>query len=829
MLDINDLLIRRVSAQTLPTEVVNNAVNTTALTSSVTVHAPAAGSSVVLSPGSSSEFTVGTSTSCVTNTPGDGSVDCTASVTYAPQLLGQRTDPLAIATTVGGTTATQNLNLNALSTGSALVFDPATAPATSVLGATTTGNTAVVLDGAGKVYVSGAQGISKISGSTVTNISATPAAYLAVDATGSVYAAGASSTTITKYVYSAAAGTYTPSTITIPLIDICATTTTSISCALTQAFSGPLVVDSYGTIYIADPTNKQVVKFAPTTGTGAQLTQTALVSPTAMGQDGYGNLLVVDGTSVLKIPASGLPVLIASPTANPVVTFSPALTAPTGVTADQGENIYVADGGSIKVLSASGFQYTIPGVAGSAVAVDGAGNLYTTSSTVAGVTGVLRGSESFDFGTNIATNYVGVFANAGATSATGFAQTDTGGNFTAAVPASPLSPAAPTCNLTSTALAGGAICNLSVSFTPTANGNGPVQDAISLLPANSTLGSLVLNGTKTGTNATTATTITGNTAGLIYSTNTETTFTVTVTETPAAVPSGTVAVTIDGGAAVNYTLTGASGSTATASVPVAGLAAGSHTIVASYANSAGIVGSTSTTTTFSIGQAATTIAWTPGATTLQYSAAIGTAVLNATATSPAKTGTVGGAFIYTATPAGGTAVPIHSASYLPIGTYSLGVTFVPYGRRRLRAVHRQRRQLHRDQGQHHRRRRRDADAGRRGRHRQLSPPCRPPSMRCPRGGSIYIKPGTYTGYVTVVQPNVALRGLGGDPTKVVLTHAGGAFGGIGVYTYMRRVHLGATATARSCLPGSSLFSGDEGSATLVVAKGINTRPEHARR
>ena len=41
----------------------------------------------------------------------------------------------------------------------------------------------------------------------------------------------------------------------------------------------------------------------------------------------------------------------------------------------------------------------------------------------------------------------------------------------------------------------------------------------------------------------------------------------------------------------------------------------------------------------------------------------------------------------------------------------------------------------------------------------------------PAGGSVYIKPGTYNGFVTVVQPNVALRGLGGDPTAIVLTHS----------------------------------------------------------
>ena len=819
MLDIPDLLVRRVSAATLPTTVVNNAANTAALTTSVTVHAPAAGSSVAITAPASNDFTVGAAT-CTTNTSSDGSVDCTAPVTYAPKLLTQRNEPVAIATTVNSTTTTQNLALNAISTGSALVFDTATAPSTSVLGAATTGNTAVALDGLGNEYVSGTQGISKISGSTVTSISATPAAYLAVDTTGSVYAASSGSTSIAKYTYSAVDGSYAASTVALPSIDICTTTTTSVSCALTQVSSGPLVVDTYGYVYVADLVNKHVVKFSPATGTGQQLTQVALSSPSFMGQDTYGNLLVIDGTSLLKVPSAGFAVTATSPTANPVVTFSPALTAPTAVTADQGENIYVADGGSIKVLPLLGGQYTIPNVSGTAVAVDGAGNLYTTTAAVAGVTEVLRGSETFDFGTDITATEVGVFGNAGATAPTGFGQTDTTGNFTVGVPATLVAASAPTCNFTSTVLTGGSICNASLSFTPTANGNGPVQDAITLLPATNTLGSLVLNGTKTGSNATTTTAITGTTTGLIYTTGTETTFTVTVTETPAAVPSGTVAVTIDGGSPVNYPLTGLTSSSSTATVTVAGLHAGAHTIVASYGNAGGVVGSTSAITNFSIGQASTTVAWTPSVTTLPYSAAIGTGVLNATATSAAASGNIAGAFIYTATPSSGPAVAIHSASYLPIGSYTLSATFVPtdatdylgstgsvstsftvtkasttaaIGATQMLVA---------------------ADGT--GNFSTVQAAV----DTLPTGGSVYIKPGTYNAFISVVQPNIALRGLGGDPTKVVLTHEAGSFGSS--YPYIGEFQA-TNSNGSQMQAGSSVFTGDEGSATLVVARGINTK------
>ena len=819
MLDITNTRVRRLSAQTLPSTTVTSAGNTATLSSSLTVHAPVAGSTVAITAPGGSDFTVGTAT-CTTNTSSDGSVDCTAPITYAPTVLAQRAEPVSVATTANSATTTQNISLNAISTGSALVFDTAGTPATSVLGAATTGNTAIVLDDAGNAYVSGTQGISKVTGSTVTNISATPAAYLAVDTAGSVYAATAGSTAITKYLFSAATATYSPLTISIPSINICTTTATTISCALTQANSGPMVVDANGFIYVADVTNKYVEKFLPATGVGAQLNQVPLTSPTAMGMDSYGNLLVVDGTSVFKIPAGGIPVTITSPTPNAVVTFSPVLSNPTSVTADQGENIYVADGGSIKVQSVSGGQYTIPGISGSAVAVDGAGNLYTTAPPVAGITEVLRSSGTFNFGTSITATNVGVFSNTGPTGPTGFGQTDTGGNFTAAVPTTPLASAAPVCNLTSTVLLGGSICNVSLSFTPTANGNGPIQDVITLLPATDTLGSLVLNGTKTGTNAATTTSITGSNTGLIYTTGTETTFTVTVSENPASVPSGTVAVTIDGNAAVNYPLTGATASTSTASVSVAGLAAGAHSIAATYGNSPGIVGSTSATTNFAIGQAASAVSWTPGVTTQQYSAAIGTAVLDATATSPAISGNIPGAFIYTATPSGGgTAVPIHSASYLPIGTYSLGVTFVPndavdYAQSTATvgtytvtkatttaAVGVTQMLVAADGSGNFSTVQSAVDA-------------------LPSGGSIYIKPGTYNAFVSVVQPNISLRGLGGDPTKVIITHEAGAFGS--TYPYIGEFQA-TNSNGSQMQSGSTIFTGDEGSATIVVAKGINTK------
>ena len=802
--DLQRKTVRRVSAATLPTTPVNSSIS-----APLVVHAPAAGSTVSITATPSAEYTVGTATCAAANA--DGSVDCTAPVTFVPTLLAQQNDPITIATTVSSTTTTNNTVLNANATGSALVFDTSGTPATNVLGTSATGNTAVVLDGNGNSYVSGTQGISKISsGGAVTNISATAAKYIAVDPQGNVYATNGSTSTITKYVYSA--GTYTATTITIP--------TLAIAGAQTQGNSGPLAVDANGVIYIADLVSQQVIKFSQSAGIGQQLTQIALTAPTALSQDTYGNLLVIDGTNVLKVPSAGIATTASSPVVTPTITFPTALVAPTAVVADQGENIYVADSGNIIALSFSGSQYTIPGVAGSGVAVDGAGNLYVTKSSVAGVTQVLRNAETHAFGTDVVTPYVGVFLNAGATAATGFSQTDTGGNFSFLAPASPLATTAGTCNLASTALAAGGICNTSIKFAPTATGSGNVPDAITLLPAANTIGSVQISGIKNGSTATTTTAITGNTTGLIYSPSTETTFTVTVTQS-SGTPAGTIAVSFDGGTATNYTLVAATASTATASVPVAGLTATAHTISATYGGSSGIAGSTSPTVNFSIGQASTVTTWTPATTTQQFSAAVGSNVLNATAANGATS--IPGVFVYTATPTGGAAMEIHSASFLPIGTYSLNATFYPtdavdytgstasvatytvtkasttaaVGATQMLVA---------------------ADGT--GNYTTVQAAINALSAN---GGSVYIKPGTYNGFISVVQPNVAIRGLGGDPTQVVLTHSAGAFSVNpgSVYNYTGEF-TAANSNGAQMPAGSSLFSGDEGSATMVVAKGINS-------
>ena len=161
MLDLKNSLVRKVSTNALPTTNLNGSFSTL-----FTVHSPVAGATLAVAQPSGSDYTLGTST-CTTNA--DSSVDCTQPLTYAPTQLGMRAAPLTLSTTANSTTTSQSFSLNATSAGTGLVFDTATAPATTTLAATTMGNTAVLTDGSGNLYVNGTQGISKITGSTVTN------------------------------------------------------------------------------------------------------------------------------------------------------------------------------------------------------------------------------------------------------------------------------------------------------------------------------------------------------------------------------------------------------------------------------------------------------------------------------------------------------------------------------------------------------------------------------------------------------------------------------------------------------------------------------------
>jgi hypothetical protein len=793
-------LVRKVLAGTLYSTAVGSS-----FTQSVVLHEPAGTTGITAallnaSPG----ITIPTTAPVCTlyTTSSDNTADCTVLVSFAPTVAGKVGATLSI-TNAGGGGATTLYPLVGVATSAALVTDTSS-PITSTLASFGASGqpTSLAVDTGGNLYTvdKHALAVEQISpAGVVTAVGTAPAGadQVAVDTTGNVYVTAVGAGSVTKFTLASAGGSYTSSTITNAAV----------------AKPQGIAFDVQGNMYLSDATTASVYQVANNAGYASLAAPTVVASglanPTLLAFDGSGNLIIADSGVVDRVNGStGVLATVASASAGGVAISG---LTPVGIAADAGDNVYIQDGASKSVIEIP-YQSFAPNdvtvltgeTTPSGVAVDGMGNVYVADSGLAAtaVIKVARAAESYTFPTGT-TTYSGTFSNTGNASSIGYAETDaaefpyTGSG----------SGGCGTITGTSVLLTGGA-CTFSV--TPNLGSNGLlVNNTTTLLPAATSTGSLVLTAHEpAGTTYATTTTVNGPTTAVYLGTGTEISFTVAESSSNSNSQNGeTVNVTIDSGSPSAYVLSGGS-----VSVPLSGLTVGSHTVTAVYPGD-GTYLTSNGSASFSITQAATSVSWTPGATTQQYSAAIGAGVLNATASAP-------GSFIYTATPSGGSAQFIHSASYLPIGSYSLRVTFVPtdsvdYAQSTVSVASYTVSKASTTAAVGATQFLVAADGT--GNYTSVQAAVN----ALPTGGSVYIKPGTYTGNITVVQPNLALRGLGGDPTKVILTHAGGAFGGSGTYAYAGEFQVGMENGYQ--LPtGSSQFTGDEGSATLVVAKGINT-------
>ena len=759
------------------------------------------------------DATVGT-LSCGTQNA-DFSFDCNVPVTTTPSAAGVRSATLTVTVPTSGSTeaAVINFGLGGTATGSVLVVDSAT----SMSGSTTTpiapttnaifsgiGPSGVALDGAGNVYA-----MDSSSGHLLEYVQGTGSATLpgtlpvnpgqiAVDQQGNVFAVGNGTPSITELAVSGA-----PSSSGGPS----SFTSTTVAYVPVNGTAAPqaIAVDSAGNLFVADLQNAAAntaiyrLSLVPNTAQPQVTVGTGFTNPVSLAVDPSGNVYVADkgASAVYKLTpglVNGVP--------GYVQTTVSSLTGvvPVAVATDPAGNLYVQDAVSLSVIEVpvSGPNTTV--LTGlhmpSGLAVDGKGNVYSADLSNTSVTEVVRDVVSFNFGTGstAAPTFAGTLTDVGNQSITGSNTVTNTTNFN--VVGGTSSP----CTFSSSILgaqAAGNACTLVASFVGA--GTSTVSDVLSYLPAASTIGNLTLTGTLTGTAVGTTTTISGPapTNPSYSATGTEVTFTVTVTATAGTpAPGGTVAVTVDS-ATTNPTLV-ASGASGVATITLTGLSAGIHTISAIYGTTGSFTGSNSgSPQSFSVAQDATTTGWTPGAATIQFSSPIGTSVLNAIATYGGSQ--VSGAYVYTAN-----GTEVNAATYLGIGSYTLGVTFYPtdavdYGtstasggtltvtKASTTAAVGATQNLVAADGT--------------GNYTSLQTAI---NALPNTGGSIYIKPGTYTGFVTVVKPNVSLYGLGGNSNNVVVTNEDGAF-------------------SAPFLPGQGVgnngSSGDQGSATMVVARG----------
>ena len=799
------MLVRKVLAQGFAGETVG-----TALTQTFQVHLPESAAGTVTGATaaltSTPDMTAGSPT-CTQNA--DNSVDCSVAVTTTPSAPGQRSATLSVSLPAGTwTNSLANIQLNGTASGSLLVFDNASS---IVSGNTTTlvptsrtltSSTIVkglAVDGAGNLYgIDQSKGIVELvqtSGETVlTSTMPSSPAQLAVDALGDVFAVGIGTPTIEELVVTGPPATAgAPATFTTVNLSY-----TPLSGTATPA---AVAVDSFGNVFVADKqgtaANTAIYRLA--VSGGKVLSQTTVASgftnPVSLAVDGAGNVYVAD---------SGTPAVYKlTPGATGAYTQTPLTTSftPASVATDPAGDVYVQDQATgavveIPVSGASSVSVLTGLSESSGLAVDNQGNVFSADSGTASVVEVERNAYSFNFGTNESITFDGTLTNAGTLAATGSNPATNTTNFNV------VGGSSNGCTFTSSvmsALPAGQACTLSATLV--GNGSGSVADVLSFLPSASAVGSLTLNGTLQGVAVGTTTTISAPTPAspvFVPGGGTEATFTVTVTPAfGATAPGGTVNVTVDS-TTTTPTLT-ATGTSGVATVTISGLTAGTHSISATYVTNGTFTGSASGTQNFTIAPITATASWTPGATTQQVSQSIGANVLNATV-SPSISGT----FAYTATPSGGSATGVDASTYLPIGSYALAVTFTPndavdyttatanvasYTVTKANTT---------------------ASAGAStnvvaadgtGNYTTLTAALTALPVT---GGTIYIKPGTYTGQNAISYPNVALRGLGGDATKVILTAEDGAFSSPFVYP-------GSGA-------GNANASGDQGSSTLDVSK-----------
>jgi pectin methylesterase-like acyl-CoA thioesterase len=731
----------------------------------------------------------------------DNTLDCTLPVTFAPVLPGQRSGVLGVYNSSGGS---MTFPAAGTATASALVADVA-APVTATTPnspATIGAMAGLAIDGGGNLFLMDTTNAQfeeiTAAGALLSLGGPLPASpyQLATDNEGDIYADGAGGNSITRLTPEGSVGSY--STNGGPFVLPPTSATGTVNTATTTY--GP-AADRNGNLYVAEGSTESVY-VVPSSTLQAVYNGIAGINNTTLLVGGFSQVgeLAMDGNGDLFVADTGagkvFRVLAGTSTATAFVSG----VNPTHLAADAAGNLLVEDATAKTVTeyplsgATTGVVVYTAGATPTGLAVANTGAVYVAQSGATALTQVVRNAETYTFPAANATLPVTI-SNVGNLNATGYAQTDnaefpltTGGtNGCGTIPS------------TANVLFAGGACTETAKFTPGNNGQ-LVSSAVTLLAAASTTGAVTFSGQEpSGTTYTTTTTIAGPTSAPYLATGTEITFTVSEAASNSTSQNGElVNVSIDGGTTTGYTL--ASGQV---SVPLAGLTAKGHTVLATYPGDGTYLASNQTAN-FTIAPAVTTVSWTPAATTQPYSAAIGTGVFNAYALSGSTV--IPGSFVYTATPSGGSAATVDSASYLAIGSYTLAVTFTPtdgtdYATATMTlgsaytvtkatttaAVSASTMVVAASGGNY------------------TSVNAAVTALSPTAGGSLYVAPGTYTEQVLVAYPNVQIHGLGGVPQNVVLTSETGAFSGPNP-TY------GIAANPFG-------FNNDEASATLVVAKG----------
>jgi len=542
---------------------------------------------------------------CVAGTAYTLDSNCTITVTYSPNAVGQQTGAVELSTAASANILTAYLSGTGL--GAAQTVDPGTVTSIAATWKTPDG---IALDPAGNFYVADAAANSVYRYAAGTTTAPTtigtglsgPTA-VASDGAGDIFIADSGNGRVVEVPVQNGALTNSAQTIVYP-----ATGGTS-----TKGATG-IFIDYTGSLYIADSGNAKVLRLVNIGGTPSTSYVTTIGSgftaPLAVVANASNSVFVADemGNAVyqLTIGSSGkLPI-------------GSSLSQPSGLALDPSGSLYIADSGNQRLIKipyeGSAFnandQFSVAQsvVTPYGVVLDPSGNLYVSDSMDSSVVKVVRTQGLLNLGE----------ANTGTVSSQVLSQMSSSGNQTltfqtplyaqtgAASSFTITSPSSEGCTPAESLLSG-YLCTLAVTFNPTTTGALVSTLTFTDNAANTATPQLLLNGL--GTNLPTTQTVLALAAGSANPViGQPVTVTATITSTTAGTPTGTVQFFLDG------SLSGhpeklVSG---VATITFNGLTGGIHSVGASYSGDSNFASSAASALSFTVAKAPSSTSLTVG-------------------------------------------------------------------------------------------------------------------------------------------------------------------------------------------------------------------------
>jgi sugar lactone lactonase YvrE len=517
--------------------------------------------------------------------------NCTITVTYTPNAVGQQTGAVELSTSTGANILTAYLSGTGL--GAAQTVDPGAATNIAATWKTPGG---IALDPAGNLYVADAAANTVyryVAGTTTapTTVGAglSGPTAVATDGAGDVFIADSGNGRVVEVPLQNGALVNSAQAVIYP-----ATGGTA-----TKGATG-LFIDYTGSLYIADSGNATVLRLVNIGGTPSTNYVTTLgsgfMAPLAVVANNSNSVFIADelGNAVYELTIG---------TAGQLAIGS-SLSHPSGLALDPAGSLYIADSGNQRLIkipySAGAFnannQFAIAQsvVTPYGVALDPLGNVYVSDSVDATVTEVTRTQGLLNLGEanvgTISSQVLSQISDSGNQSlifqSPLYTQTGSASSFTITPPSSGGCVAAAT-------LLSGADCTLAVTFNPATDGNLTSTLVFTDNAANTATPSLQLAGLGTSlptSQTSLALSVTSPVIGQPL------TVTATITSSTAGTIGGTVQFLLDG-ANNGHPQTVTNG---TATITFTGLTGGTHSVGASYSGSSTFASSAAKTLTFTV-------------------------------------------------------------------------------------------------------------------------------------------------------------------------------------------------------------------------------------